>query len=391
MILPHPKDTTIILANSGKQPYAAAISKLYSMTELDIPREFTIAQSDEVMKVLLESSKSDQIISGFNNGQTGVKNLLTKIQGQKTTIKNITKLISDSASDSDVKSVNRDWILRLLTILVSLVSGSGTLVVLKGQSCIYNVGYIIPNVRTGRSFSSPESGTLNPVPVFGDTVDAIQTFEDPSDVFMLKEMDKIKPDDNAYYGGLLNILLYSDASYLDQNKQVQMLVDFLSVYTAESLRYVMSEGPSVKPWNVDALQVMLLTPYTNSSGYVMSNNKLVSGKNENYYARGMHGSGIGDERRDFQALSKFIDMYMQSNHPQLMSQLSMVSSANMGNVIRNLAMYLSDPEHIEDIRTNADQLKSSTLALLNLLGSENAKITQFVQAQSSSSSHSCSE
>lgn len=194
------------------------------------------------MQNILQHStyNANRIIGDFRSGKDGMHQVLQKVENKEANLSNIRQLIFDAISPRDLVNPQQHALLSgMLSALVLLFGNSGTAVTLNPENRIYNVGYVIPNVRSGRTFAAAQNMALCSVVPVSNTCDDYE-FEDPSDNRFLSELNKLNPNNTSFYLSILGTLLRCDTSCFKVSDVNTLMVDFWAIYTAESIRFAMT-------------------------------------------------------------------------------------------------------------------------------------------------------
>lgn len=386
-VLPRDAARTVVISTwKGKtllDSMTTPVTGIYDKNKADDAATVSIAASADIMTDL---SKFDPEISSkaagmFTNGQSDMSAIFGHLQGKMVTPKNIrtalTPLIQNLKTPSD-KGLAVD----VLADIALLGSGSGTLVDVGGKNYFYNIGYTVPDVKSGRSYAVSPSRPLL----------------DPSDKDYLSEMDSVLGSSQpgapaSFLGAALNVLLNCDSSGISSlNAPAQTaLIDFVAIYTAELDRHVMVKlVPSKDPWEIDIAEVTLISSYGSAAKMVMKSGSLVAGSATAYYGTGTSGGGIGETRADFMKLGTAITTYesLPGNHPDLVNTLkglTPISSSTLltqlkGDLFRRFLVYMSNPANQAAIEMHPNDFSAAMLAFLKQIRSDESAITAYVKS-----------
>ena len=381
LVLPRDPSRTINLADFNGKTYLQATLEtsdgINAKTMADDGTAVTIASAAQVVSDIktYDSKVANEIFPYFTTRDAGFQAAASHLQGQNISPQQIQGMLApflgggliDPTTASRVQVVGSDLIL--------LSSGSGTVVVVSPDSYFYNVAYQSPVLKSGRTYAVAPGRLLL----------------DPSDNYYLTEtgnyLSAASPAEaNNFYTAMLQLLTACDSSglsKLNSNGQI-VLTDFLSVYTAESMRHNMVNlDPSNSAWEVDLAEVTLLGAYVAVSGMVMDQGKLTAGALTAYY----NGHSIGTHEADFTKLGKLITAYVTKHHKSMITNINSltpvkgkVSTAVKGDVFRRVMVYLNRTENETGAQSNAAAITTAMTQLLTQIQTDQSDITKYVTA-----------
>jgi len=389
VLLPRGPDRTIDLSTFVGQTFLQAMQAsgtgIFDKTDADDGTPVTVANADQIVQDVnqFDSKVSGQVFGMFNNGQADFQSVMGNIQGKSFSPQNIRAGVQPFISKTILKpSASPNIAVDASADMALLASGSGTLVKIDSANYFYNLGYLKPNVKSGRSYGAAPGRSLL----------------DPSDKNYLTEMaayllPATTPDAGPFYTAILKVLTNCDSSdfaALPATAQVTA-TDFVTIYTAELDRHVMVNlDPGTHPWEIDLAEVTFLTSYGAASGMVMKNGSLVPGTAVAYFGVGATGSGIGETRKDFVKLATRITTFESDpqHHPELVNAIvnltpiqdQKILSQVKGDVFRRFLVYLNRPEFQASIQSHPSDFVNAMVALLKQINADNAQITQFIQS-----------
>lgn len=271
-------------------------------------------------------------------GLDTVIEIAEELEGEIVTLNNLPDKIGKIERDVDRYN---------LSTFLGLASGGGVAIKYYEQNYGYNVHYDAREQRSGRSFG------VGPTRKANDASD--KQYLDDIEHYMETSPENM----GEFYRTMMQSLFNSDSSnYPSITEEGQsVLTDFLSVYTAEQARNLMS-GSVHLHWDAALLEVSLLAAFhAGQSEFMMYYQNRVTGKTEftktvikqsktrcrladldrdlrqarmrDYWQfserindeSNCGRSGINITKDEFRKLGKDITKYMFSNHPGLASEL----------------------------------------------------------------------
>lgn len=272
-----------------------------------------------------------------------------------------------------------------VSMFLQMASGAGTSVKLDSNNYFFNIGYDSfdeKKVQTGRSFAA------GPVHAANDASD-LDYLDD------LEQYFKTDQEQQKFYTTLMQVLTKSDSSGLksltDDGQSVA--TDFVTVYTAESLRHLMVNlSPKTSVWEWDLAATTMVSIFNVESGYMMkaadpaNPNKdisLVKASLRDHWTLNpeTRRSGIGKTKKARQMLSRAITAYEVKKNPELVKAIaSIVGSDAHRDAIQATVEYLSNTKTPDSLGSNADRLTSAVVEFLMQVKKDSKAIARDILA-----------
>jgi hypothetical protein len=237
-----------------------------------------------------------------------------------------------------------------LATLYALTGGIGAKVKIDDNNynyhALYMTGKTNPHVEvmSGRSFASSPGRNV------GDATD-------PEYLRDLSKYLKETEDQKSFYHAMILALASSDSSEWSQlsNQGQLVLSDFLTVYTAESVRHLMVNlKHGSHPWEIDLAAVTFVSAVSAKLDQVVTGGVLVNGDlggwfapSPNNVAGGPQRSGIGITRKDRIKFQKVIHSYEMTtpDGKELIDKIQLIigKTENSNDVIQGVFEFLSNP------------------------------------------------
>jgi hypothetical protein len=216
--------------------------------------------------------------------------------------------------------------------------GVGAAIRINKKNYFFNVGYrdgseAENDVKSGRSYGVGPAGKQS----------------DPSDLAYLTELsDYLKGErkqSKDFVGAIMLALTNNDPSGWDDLSEDGQTVatDFMAIYTAEADRHLMVECKS-HPWEIDLAAATFASVYVAETDKMVKGSKLTNGEIKQWWAKGANGSGIGETRRDRQALTKLITKSLAGNAAAktAVKDIEAVAGSTGSDVIQSVFQFLAD-------------------------------------------------
>ncbi len=358
---------TINLAVYANTPFILAMSAtngIYSMITSNASASFTFPASLEVIDLIENELRMDakEISSLFQNGFDGISNILNNLAGQKTTTRDVKSLLEQAISpnDLDVPYQNQegvDYAASLLNAPVLITGNSFVQIVVSDTLNNYHVGYAPYNVKSGRSFSNPgNSGEI----------------DDPSDKYYLENLNNcITPYQlNSYLNSISQFLI---SSSIGNPQDYGSVGYFTTIYTAELIRYVMTDYSQKNIWALDLAKVSYLASYVNISGMLILNGAFVQGALTDYANKG----SIGDYSSDISQLSTLITAFLSNNYSILIQNIENIVFGGGEDIFQDMLIYIVNPNINLDQKTQRVLIENMN-KLIEIITNETNNITQFI-------------
>lgn len=307
---------------------------------------------------------------GLSDGQVESVYVSLKTVKAQSTVDSLTYYSRDDkswASKNDMaialKAANVNAAPFDLSTLYALTGGLGVKVKIDDNNYNYHVLYMTgktnPHVEvmSGRSFASSPSRSV------GDATD-------PEYLRDLSKYLKETPDQKPFYHALVLSLASSDPSGWPQLTSLGQLVlsDFLTVYTAESVRHLMVNlQDGNHPWEIDLAAVTFVSAVSAKIDQIVTGGALVKGDlggwfapSPNNVAGGPQRSGIGITRKDRVKFQKVIHSYEMTtpDGKELIKKIQAIigTTQNANDVIQGVFEYLSSTATPKQLGTKAQAL-----------------------------------
>jgi hypothetical protein len=187
---------------------------------------------------------------------------------------------------------------------------------------------------------------------------------DPPDLTILQDAQQVLEaggDPSSFFQALMTGLTKTDLSGMagqdDHGKLA--LGDIFAVAQAEGDRYAMT-GDKQHSWQRDLEDAVFLGAYWAPAGGAMTE----------FYARGPHGSGIGDTRTARAQIGQMLGQAEAERNPQVAAALANViggvKASYQGNLLQQLVDYLNDPADASraNVVKNAGAITAAAVAYL---------------------------
>jgi hypothetical protein len=323
----------------------------------DFSRSFQVIDGATYLAALnadFDPSVVSKILGHFGGDQSKLQQAIESIKGQTTTPGTVFDVIVKAASGADDPSKAAE----LLAPTLSLAANMGTTIHF-GDIIVKEVGYAYPNAKlpagvqpemTGRGYASEPPA---------------RKLLDASDAYYLSEIKQIlgpgATNLNLFFGAIMDVLTQCAATNIGalSDPVRESVGDFLAVYFAETDRNAMSDLKQ-HSWQKDLLHATCLGSYVAGAG----------GDVTRFWAMATSGSrsGIGETREARQQLAKQVCNAMAKINPAVCSALQGLiagaGAASGGDLIQQLADYLSDPNSSATVLANADKISAAASAFM---------------------------
>lgn len=366
--------------------------------DYDYQHEFTVGSVQSVR----EGSKSfdprvvNKILGFFKDGPKGLDQLVAALSGQRATPDSIRPMIGKILNSQKLlKNPSQGGLAPfVIAPFLTMTSGGGVAVALYPGSYFYNYGYkpgstdkteLDEHVKSGRSYGAgPKHGAL-----------------DPSDKDYLRELSVYftsasDQEIEQFYRTMFQLLTKTDTNGFERLSDLGQttLTDFMTIYTAELDRHLMTRLTSHE-WENALAEVTLLASFStsndgmtfdvpadanNSAGrkVVPSSQVRPDMRMVGFFGIGTQGTGLDGRMKQFRhGVTSKVAAAERRLNPKVVSNLEALMGLRAGaDVIERVMDFLNRFQTQARVRQVSDQLTESMVQFLMQVRTDAKKISQ---------------